>query len=209
VIIFDVSWNPANDLQAMFRSYRFGQKKPVYVYRFICKGTMEEKIYKRQITKQAMSQRVVDAKQLDRHFTYDELARIYQFEPDISNDPLDKYDADRIKDKVLRKLMDEYKDLIVSYREHDSFLIHRDEENLTEEEQKQAQKEDKRSKKRLYDHNKAPSSTPSTDDSTIRTVPMPSQTQEFKKHLSSWEISENLRLVAKYSSSNRILPRNM
>jgi len=141
----------------MFRSYRLGQKKPVYIYRkiliknfeklneiivgIIGKGTMEEKIYKRQITKQAMSQRVVDAKQLDRHFTNDELAQLYRFEPDIDNDPLDKYDADRIKDKILRKLMDEYVDLIVSYREHDSLLIHRDEENLTEEERKQAQHE--------------------------------------------------------------------
>jgi hypothetical protein len=37
--------------------------------------------------------------------------------------------------------MDKYEDLIVSYREHDSLLIHRVEENLTEEEQKQAEHE--------------------------------------------------------------------
>jgi transcriptional regulator ATRX len=186
----------------MFRSYRLGQKKPVYIYRkflikidflnfirigIIGKGTMEEKIYKRQITKQAMSQRVVDAKQLDRHFTNDELAQLYRFEPDIDNDPLDKYDADRVKDKVLRKLMDEYVDLIVSYREHDSLLIHRDEENLTEEEQKQAQNEgrnkffkflnikniylDELAKTRVYGRNNPPSSIPVTDDSIIRIVP--------------------------------------
>ncbi|CAF1123246.1 unnamed protein product [Adineta steineri] len=209
VIIFDVSWNPAHDLQAMFRSYRLGQKKPVYVYRIIGKGTMEEKIYKRQITKQAMSQRVVDAKQLDRHFTYDELAQLYQFEPDIGNDPLDKYDADRIKDKVLRKLMDECKDLIVSYREHDSLLIHHDEENLTEEEQKQLQNEDKRSKSRLHDRNRAQSSTPSTDDSAIRNIPIPSQTQKSKTRLYPWEISKNLRLPATYDSSYHIPSRNI
>ncbi|UJR09733.1 hypothetical protein I4U23_013962 [Adineta vaga] len=170
VIIFDVSWNPAHDLQAMFRSYRLGQKKPVYVYRIIGKGTMEEKIYKRQITKQAMSQRVVDAKQLDRHFTNDELSQLYRFEPDIDNDPLDKYDADRIKDKVLRKLMDEYNDLIVSYREHDSLLVHRDEENLTEEERKQAQHEDDLSKTRVYGRNNTVS-VPLPDESIIRVIP--------------------------------------
>ena len=195
VIIFDVSWNPAHDLQAMFRSYRFGQTKPVYVYRIIGKDTMEENIYKRQITKQAMSQRVIDAKQLDRHFTCDELAELYQFQPNINNDPLDKYDAERIKDKILRKLMNECKDLIVSYREHDSLLIHHDEENLTEVEQKQAQNEDKRSKTRFNNHKKAPS----TDDSTTRTIPTSSQTQ----------MSKTSHLLPKYGSGYHIPPRNM
>ncbi|CAF2881288.1 unnamed protein product [Rotaria sp. Silwood2] len=170
VIIFDVSWNPAHDLQAMFRSYRLGQKKPVYIYRIIGKGTMEEKIYKRQITKQAMSQRVVDSKQLDRHYTNDELAQLYRFEPDNEDDPLDKYDADRVKDKILRKLMDDFGDLIVSYREHDSLLIHRDEENLTEEERKQAQHEDELTKARIYGRNHA-TPIPLTDDSEIHIIP--------------------------------------
>lgn len=132
---------------------------------------MEEKIYKRQITKQAMSQRVIDAKQLDRHFTNDELAQLYTFEPDDDNDPLDKYDADRVKDKILRKLMDEYVDLIVSYREHDSLLIHRDEENLTEEERKQAQHEDDLSKTRPYGRNNNHHHQITTDDPDIRIIP--------------------------------------
>jgi transcriptional regulator ATRX len=159
VIILDTSWNPAHDLQAMFRSYRLGQTKPVYIYRLIVKGTMEEKIYKRQITKQAMFHRqfifsffyssiisyfdigVVDAKQLARHFTYDELAKLYQFDFDVDNDPLDENDANRVQDKVLKHLINGYADTIVSYCEHDSFLIHHDEDNLTIEEQIQAKDE--------------------------------------------------------------------
>jgi transcriptional regulator ATRX len=84
---------------------------------------------------------VIDAKQLDRHFTNDELSQLYRFEPEIDNDPLDQYDPDCVKDKILRQLMDQFSDLIVSYREHDSLLIHRDDQNLTEEEQQQAQSE--------------------------------------------------------------------
>ncbi|KAJ1914379.1 ATP-dependent DNA helicase Hrp3 [Mycoemilia scoparia] len=47
VIIFDSDWNPQNDLQAMARAHRIGQKKQVSVYRFVSKGTVEEDILER------------------------------------------------------------------------------------------------------------------------------------------------------------------
>ena len=38
-------------MQAIFRAWRYGQTRPVHVYRLLGEGTVEEKIYKRQICK--------------------------------------------------------------------------------------------------------------------------------------------------------------
>ncbi|KAI1431878.1 SNF2 family N-terminal domain-containing protein [Xylaria sp. CBS 124048] len=42
VILFDSDWNPQQDLQAQDRCHRIGQTRPVIVYRFATKGTVEE-----------------------------------------------------------------------------------------------------------------------------------------------------------------------
>ncbi|CAB1110859.1 unnamed protein product [Ectocarpus sp. CCAP 1310/34] len=49
VILFDPSWNPADDMQAVDRAYRIGQKRDVIVYRMIAAGTVEEKMYEKQV----------------------------------------------------------------------------------------------------------------------------------------------------------------
>ncbi|KAH0576412.1 SNF2 family helicase [Spironucleus salmonicida] len=52
VIIFDVDFNPQNDLQAVGRAHRIGQMKPVTIYRFLTQDSVEEKIY--EIAKRKM-----------------------------------------------------------------------------------------------------------------------------------------------------------
>jgi hypothetical protein len=49
VILYDIDWNPANDQQAMARVWRDGQKKTVIIYRLLTTGTIEEKIFQRQV----------------------------------------------------------------------------------------------------------------------------------------------------------------
>ncbi|KAJ2927608.1 hypothetical protein H1R20_g9482, partial [Candolleomyces eurysporus] len=68
VIIFDPNWNPAHDLQAMDRAFRFGQTRDVAVYRLLGAGSVEELIYARQIYKQQQMAIGYDASVQTRYF---------------------------------------------------------------------------------------------------------------------------------------------
>ena len=56
VIHFDPWWNPAAENQASDRAHRIGQDKPVFVYKLIAKGTVEERIHQMQQHKSQMAQ---------------------------------------------------------------------------------------------------------------------------------------------------------
>ncbi|EOB00862.1 Putative DNA repair and recombination protein RAD26-like, partial [Anas platyrhynchos] len=68
VILFDPTWNPANDLQAIDRAYRIGQCKDVKVFRLISLGTVEEMMYLRQVYKQQLHCAVVGSENAKRYF---------------------------------------------------------------------------------------------------------------------------------------------
>ncbi|CAF4849034.1 unnamed protein product [Rotaria sp. Silwood1] len=152
IIVFDASWNPSNDAQALFRSYRLGQKKSVYVYRFVSHGTMEEKIYQRQVVKQSVSKRyVIDDHQIDRHFTRNDIKELYDFQleqlskvqsiltyPKESNTDLNLSESE---DHLLFDLLNEHRRWIYSYHSHDSLLENKIDENLSPEERRQALEE--------------------------------------------------------------------
>lgn len=55
VILYDPWWNPAVERQAMDRTHRIGQDKPVFVHRLVAAGTVEEKILDMQSRKQALA----------------------------------------------------------------------------------------------------------------------------------------------------------
>jgi len=55
VIHYDPWWNPAAENQATDRAHRIGQDKPVFVYKLLTEGTVEEKILKMQTRKKALA----------------------------------------------------------------------------------------------------------------------------------------------------------
>ncbi len=59
VIHFDRWWNPAVEDQATDRAYRIGQRKDVIVHKFVCRGTVEEKIDDMIETKTGLAGEVV------------------------------------------------------------------------------------------------------------------------------------------------------
>ncbi|KAK9827355.1 hypothetical protein WJX81_000181 [Elliptochloris bilobata] len=68
VMLFDPDWNPATDTQARERAWRIGQTRPVTVYRLITAGTIEEKVYHRQIYKQFLTNKVLRDPRQKRFF---------------------------------------------------------------------------------------------------------------------------------------------
>jgi SNF2 family DNA or RNA helicase len=60
VILYDPWWNPAVERQAMDRTHRIGQDKPVFVHRLVAAGTVEEKILDMQARKQAFADALFD-----------------------------------------------------------------------------------------------------------------------------------------------------
>jgi non-specific serine/threonine protein kinase len=59
VIHFDRWWNPAVENQATDRAYRIGQKKNVLVHKFVCRGTIEERIDALIEQKRGLSEEIV------------------------------------------------------------------------------------------------------------------------------------------------------
>ena len=79
VIHYDPWWNPAAENQATDRAHRFGQKNTVFVYKFICQDTIEEKILLLQRKKAELVQGLLEGKGEKLKITSEDLA--YLLEP--------------------------------------------------------------------------------------------------------------------------------
>ncbi|XP_034250356.1 DNA repair and recombination protein RAD54B-like isoform X2 [Thrips palmi] len=80
LVLFDSDWNPASDAQAMSRIWRDGQRKSVYIYRLLTCGTIEEKIFQRQLSKAGLSGAVVDPQKRSKiKLSKEELKDLFTF----------------------------------------------------------------------------------------------------------------------------------
>ncbi|XVF42366.1 hypothetical protein PTKIN_Ptkin01aG0356300 [Pterospermum kingtungense] len=163
VIIVDGSWNPTHDLQAIYRAWRYGQTKPVFAYRLMAHGTMEEKIYKRQVTKEGLAARVVDRQQVHRTISKEEMLHLFEFGDEENFDTLMELSEDNgnqnatgdvgkslkqkmplshgscSSDKLMERLLGKHHPRwIFNYHEHETLLQENEEEKLSKEEQDMA-----------------------------------------------------------------------
>ncbi|KAI3506870.1 hypothetical protein L1887_21466 [Cichorium endivia] len=85
VIIFDPDWNPSTDMQARERAWRIGQTKDVTVYRLITRGTIEEKVYHRQIYKHFLTNKILKNPQQKRFFKARDMKDLFTLNDDREN----------------------------------------------------------------------------------------------------------------------------
>ncbi|XP_046726872.1 helicase ARIP4-like isoform X1 [Silurus meridionalis] len=143
VVVFDASWNPCHDAQAVCRVYRYGQRKPCHIYRLVSDFTLEKKIYDRQISKQGMSDRVIDDLNPVLTFTHREVESLLHFAEDETN-PLDSthlLQPQEDMETVLKEACMRYPHLITKQPfHHESLMMDRQDLKLTEEEKQEAKK---------------------------------------------------------------------
>jgi DNA repair and recombination RAD54-like protein len=94
LVLFDPDWNPATDKQAAARVWREGQKKKCFVYRFVTTGTLEEKIFQRQLSKEGL-QSIVDDKEEVNSLSSKDLKRLFVFKKTTVSDTHDQLKCER------------------------------------------------------------------------------------------------------------------
>lgn len=126
MVLLDLDWNPSNDAQVMGRVYRKGQTRPVYIYRLIAAGTVEEKVLERQFSKQDLSDAVETADSADfcQRFTPEELRALFKpCSAAVGKHVLKKPNSAKFmlsKDPHLQKVADLIRYVVASNSEEDA-----------------------------------------------------------------------------------------
>ena len=90
VFHFDRWWNPAVENQATDRVYRIGQKKKVEIHKFICSGTLEERIDEMIDQKKALAENIIGTGELwITEMSTDQLKELFKLNAEIISNTLD------------------------------------------------------------------------------------------------------------------------
>lgn len=164
VIVFDASWNPCHDAQAVcrvyrfvieefihaafdakhqFSSYRYGQQKQCFIYRLVTDNSLEKKIYNRQIGKQGTSARVVDELNPEARLTLRDVTTLVC---DNEDDPPlfdfgEHHNQKDLKDLVLQAVLKKWGTSFTKDPfQHDALLAESKESKLSKAEKRMAQR---------------------------------------------------------------------
>ncbi|GJJ77105.1 hypothetical protein EMPS_09464 [Entomortierella parvispora] len=146
VVIFDVGWNPSHDEQAIARAFRYGQTRKVYVYRLQTFGTFEDLLYKNNLHKLGLANRVIDKKTIKSNtFSKTQMKQYFRRPPAPSETPVwvtkenveDLFNKPDTEDTVLRTVIEKNKESLTFIvpqneliRELDSDLTEADMEDI-------------------------------------------------------------------------------
>ena len=103
VIMYDHSWNPSKDMQAIDRAHRLGQKKIVQVFRLITTNSIEEQLISLQTFKKYISNNVVDTSKI--HEDKVNLNSVMQSFEEFSKDKMNS-----MKENVKKKKLSKYEE---------------------------------------------------------------------------------------------------
>ncbi|KAK6639775.1 hypothetical protein RUM43_008050 [Polyplax serrata] len=141
VVVFDASWNPCHDTQAVCRVYRYGQSKPCYVYRLVMDSCLEKKIYDRQVNKQGMADRVVDELNPDAHLSIKEVTNLCWDDQEDTTVRDYSHLKDKYNDEIIKMLLDRCSKVLSKEPfQHESLLIDRKEKKLSQAEKRLAKR---------------------------------------------------------------------
>lgn len=109
------------------------------IYRFVALGSLEELVYKKQVTKLSISKRVVDQHQIDRH-DYNDIHDLSGYYSTERINPLDHDSVHHVipDDPFLKKQLEKPDNLIYKYHVHDTLLENKTEESLSKIDRKRA-----------------------------------------------------------------------
>ncbi|XP_017258887.1 protein CHROMATIN REMODELING 24 isoform X2 [Daucus carota subsp. sativus] len=129
VIVVDPAWNPSTDNQSVDRAYRIGQKKDVLVYRLMTCGTVEEKIYRKQVFKGGLFKSATEHKEQIRYFSQQDLRELFSipeqgFDVSLTQQQLhDEHDGQLKMDESLEKHLKFVESLGIAGVSHHSLLF--------------------------------------------------------------------------------------